>query len=328
MNLEDYRKKIDSIDDDILKLFLQRMEVAGEIAKFKKEQHLAIGHPAREREIIIRLAKAAGPEFASYVQMLYGTLFDVSRAHQHQLNSEPGDLSAKLKMAWDASFNKTLPSMASVACQGTEGAYSGLAAGRCFQLPDITWFRNFEGVAQAVKKGFCDYGILPVENSTYGTVNPVYDLYVTENVCKNDIFTQYNFLFSADTMEIGEHTFVFEGASSSGCDSAFTLTVNILPTSETVFHDTICQYETYQQHNFSLSDEEVAHAGDIDFVQNLQNIYGCDSTVTLHIAIYSKPQVDFLSNPERIMLSDGNPVQFINLTDLSDIYPGETFTWH
>jgi len=176
MNLEDYRKKIDSIDDDILKLFLQRMEVAGEIAKFKKEQHLAIGHPAREREIIIRLAKAAGPEFASYVQMLYGTLFDVSRAHQHQLNSEPGDLSAKLKTAWDASFNKTLPSMASVACQGTEGAYSGLAAGRCFQLPDITWFRNFEGVAQAVKKGFCDYGILPVENSTYGTVNPVYDL--------------------------------------------------------------------------------------------------------------------------------------------------------
>ncbi len=94
MNLEDYRKQIDSIDDDILKLFLQRMEVAGEIAKFKKEQHVAIGHPAREREIIIRLARAAGPEFASYVQMLYGTLFDVSRAHQHQLNSEPRELSS------------------------------------------------------------------------------------------------------------------------------------------------------------------------------------------------------------------------------------------
>ncbi|MCR4572160.1 MAG: chorismate mutase [Lentisphaeria bacterium] len=176
MNLEDYRKQIDSIDDDILKLFLKRMNIAGDIAKFKKEQHLGISHPTREREIIIRLARAAGPEFASYVQMLYGTLFDVSRAHQHQLNSEPGQLSADLKTAWENSSQNTLPQLATVACQGTEGAYSGLAAGRCFQLPDITWFRNFEGVAQAVKKGLCDYGILPVENSTYGTVNPVYDL--------------------------------------------------------------------------------------------------------------------------------------------------------
>ena len=67
MNLEDYRKQIDSIDDNILKLFLQRMEIAGEIAKYKKEQHVAISHPSREREIIIRLARAAGPEFASYV---------------------------------------------------------------------------------------------------------------------------------------------------------------------------------------------------------------------------------------------------------------------
>ena len=183
------------------------------------------------------------------------------------------------------------------------------------------------GLNQAQQIFTNQYGCDSTENLNL-TVNPVYDLHVTENVCRNEIYSQYNFLFSADTMELGEHTFIYEGASSSGCDSTFTLIVSILPTSETIFFDTICQHDTYQQHNFSLSDEAVAHAGDVDFVQNLQNVYGCDSTVTLHMVIYSKPQVDFISNPERIMLSDGSPVQFINLTDLSDTYPGETFTWH
>ena len=170
------------------------------------------------------------------------------------------------------------------------------------------------------------YGCDSTENLNL-TVNPVYDLYVTDNVCKNSIYNQYNFLFDADTMELGEHTMSFEGVSSSGCDSAFTLTINILPTSETIFHDTICQFDTYQQHNFNLAADENIHAGDFDYVQNLQNMYGCDSTVTLHIVVYSKPQPDFVSNPERIMLSDGDPVQFINLTDLSDTYPGESFLW-
>ena len=182
------------------------------------------------------------------------------------------------------------------------------------------------GLNQAQHVYTNQYGCDSTENLNL-TVNPIYDLHVTDNACKNSIYNQYNFLFDADTMELGEHTMTFEGVSSSGCDSAFTLTVNILPTSETVFHDTICQNDEYQQHNFHLAESDNIHAGEFDYVQNLQNLYGCDSTVTLHIVVYSKPQPDFVSNPERIMLSDGEPVQFINLTDMSDTYPGESFLW-
>ena len=68
------------------------------------------------------------------------------------------------------------PAKAKVACQGVMGAYSGIAAERLFELADITYFKNFDGVFQAVEKGFCKYGVLPIENSSAGSVNQVYDL--------------------------------------------------------------------------------------------------------------------------------------------------------
>ena len=71
---------------------------------------------------------------------------------------------------------KLFPQFASVACQGVDGAYSQLAAEKIFKRPNITFYRNFEGVFQAVESGTCEYGVLPIENSSAGTVNAVYDL--------------------------------------------------------------------------------------------------------------------------------------------------------
>ncbi|MCQ2280329.1 MAG: gliding motility-associated C-terminal domain-containing protein, partial [Bacteroidales bacterium] len=115
---------------------------------------------------------------------------------------------------------------------------------------------------------------------------------------------------------------------SGGCDSVFTLSVSVFPINGSVFYDTICQYDDYQLHGFSLTNEETAHPGDFDFQQHLQNVYGCDSTVIVHMVIYSNPRIDFVSNPERVMLTEGASVEFINLTDLSESYPGERFIWH
>lgn len=158
-------------------------------------------------------------------------------------------------------------------------------------------------------------------------VLPVYDIHVTENLCQGSFYNNYGFQLNPDTMGLGEHTYVHTGLSSGGCDSIITLTVTVLPISETVFYDTICQYDGYTLHGFSLTDEATAHPGDIDYEQHLQNVYGCDSTVILHLVIYSNPRIDFVSNPERVFLSDGASVEFINLTDLSETLPGDVFTW-
>ncbi len=68
------------------------------------------------------------------------------------------------------------PVSATVACQGVRGAYSGIAAEKLFELADITYFKSFEGVFQAVDKNLCRYGVLPIENSTTGSILQVYDL--------------------------------------------------------------------------------------------------------------------------------------------------------
>jgi chorismate mutase/prephenate dehydratase len=63
-----------------------------------------------------------------------------------------------------------------VACQGVEGAYSGIACEKLFARPGIFYFSTFDAVFSAIEKGLCRYGVIPVENSTAGTVNQVYDL--------------------------------------------------------------------------------------------------------------------------------------------------------
>ena len=68
------------------------------------------------------------------------------------------------------------PQEAYVACQGVEGAYSQIAAERILKHPTISYFDTFDGVFRAVEQGFCKFGVLPVENSTAGSVNKVYDL--------------------------------------------------------------------------------------------------------------------------------------------------------
>ena len=70
-----------------------------------------------------------------------------------------------------------------VACQGIEGAYSQLACDKMFSLPQIMYCNRFEGVFRAVETGMCRYGILPVENSSAGSVTEVYDLMEKYN-CK------------------------------------------------------------------------------------------------------------------------------------------------
>ncbi|NLG13460.1 MAG: bifunctional chorismate mutase/prephenate dehydratase [Lentisphaerae bacterium] len=175
MDLNECREKINAIDDSMLKLFVERMQVARDVAQYKQEHHIPVSNPTREREILVRMAKAAGPDLGGYIQRLYTMLFEVSRAYQHELKQPNGGISTQIKKAY-SDTPAEFPNMATVAVQGTGGAYSEFAAERFFGLPEITWVRSFSGVAQAVEKGLCKYGILPVENSNYGTVGAVYDL--------------------------------------------------------------------------------------------------------------------------------------------------------
>ena len=177
MDLKELRGQIDAIDDQLVELFAKRMDIAAAIGDYKKANNLPVFVPAREREKLKDVAEKAGPEMANYTRVLYSMLFELSRSYQSKRNEV---LSALYQQIHNAIENtpKLFPTAPMVACQGVEGAYAQIACEKIFQNPFIMYFKNFDGVFSAIEKGLCQYGILPIENSTAGSVKKVYDLMI------------------------------------------------------------------------------------------------------------------------------------------------------
>ncbi len=175
MEIKDLRNNIDRIDAELVKLFQERMETAAQIAKYKQENNMPVFNREREREVINKVTSTVSPELEGYTKTLYQTIFNLSRSYQKKLIKPRSPVS---KMIEDVTNHTPCerPERAIVACQGVEGAYSQLACDKMFAYPTIFYCRGFEDVFKAVDSGFCRYGVLPVENSTAGTVNKVYDL--------------------------------------------------------------------------------------------------------------------------------------------------------
>lgn len=173
--LEELRKKIDTLDDEIAKLYLERQSVVNEIGEEKARNRTAVADPSREKQIIARVTKSADDEQKIYLKRVFETIMETSRAYQRRLVAPVSPLADELRRVL-MEGKKYFPVSSTVACQGVEGSYSSIAADKLFEIADITYFRNFEGVFQAVEKGLCDYGVLPIENSAVGSVNAVYDL--------------------------------------------------------------------------------------------------------------------------------------------------------
>ncbi|MBE6958845.1 MAG: bifunctional chorismate mutase/prephenate dehydratase [Ruminococcaceae bacterium] len=177
MELNELRNEIDRIDEQLVKLFASRMEIAAAIGDYKKENNLPIFVPAREREKLKDVAQMSGPEMANYTRVLYSMLFELSRSYQSKRNDTISPLYRQIRDAIE-NTPKLFPTAPMVACQGVEGAYAQIACEKMFQNPFIMYFKNFEGIFTAIEKGLCQYGILPIENSTAGSVKKVYDLMI------------------------------------------------------------------------------------------------------------------------------------------------------
>jgi len=175
MDLQELRQQIDKIDSDLLNLFQQRMDTSAQIAQFKQQNKIPVYDPERERQKLYDLSGKAGENRAAYVTALYSLMFELSRAEQERVLNPESVLTGRIQDAV-RDTEMMFPEQATVACQGTEGAYSQMAAEKIFKLPRIFYFNNFESVFSAVNNGLCSYGVLPLENSTAGSINQVYDL--------------------------------------------------------------------------------------------------------------------------------------------------------
>lgn len=175
MELSDYREKIDSIDKELIKLFAERMDTAAEIARYKKEHGMKVLDSARERAKLNDIASMVPEELSEYAVSLYSLIFELSRSSQNRIIGASTPLTEEIARAVKDT-PPLFPQRAAVACQGVEGAYSQMACDRLFKRANVLYFSTFEAVFSAIEKGLCQYGVIPVENSTAGSVNAVYDL--------------------------------------------------------------------------------------------------------------------------------------------------------
>ena len=179
MDLKEIRSKIDNIDDEILQLYLKRMALSKEVGVYKSQNDIAVNDNKREREIIYRLAQKCDESMRLYVKELYDMIFSTSKAYQLGFINKNSELKSELEVL--VNEISEFPIEGTIACQGIEGANSQTAAEKLFPISSIMYFKNFDGVFNAVEKGLCKYGVLPIENSTAGSVLEVYDLMKKHN---------------------------------------------------------------------------------------------------------------------------------------------------
>ncbi len=179
-DLSKIREKINEIDNEIVRLWKERMETCLSVAQYKKENNLPVLDAKRESELLDRVAGMAGEDLDIYSRVLYDTIMTISRSYQTKYLYRSGELTSKIKTALENTEN-LFPQKAMVACQGVEGAYSELACKKLFKYPTVSYFKTWYDVVNAVEKGLCKYGVLPIENSTAGSVNGVYDLMAEHN---------------------------------------------------------------------------------------------------------------------------------------------------
>lgn len=174
--LEELRVKLDEIDDQIVNLYEQRMEICAHVGEYKIQTGKKVLDRQREKEKLENVAgKASNPFNKKGVTELYEQLMSMSRKLQYEQLVKAGAL-GRLPFIQVDSLDAD---QARVVFPGTEGAYSEAAMKRYFgENCNSFYVRTFREAMEAIEDGAADFAVLPIENSTAGAVDEMYDLLV------------------------------------------------------------------------------------------------------------------------------------------------------
>ncbi|GAA3589136.1 bifunctional chorismate mutase/prephenate dehydratase [Gibbsiella greigii] len=162
------RERISALDLKLLALLAERRKLAIEVGKTKLHSHNPIRDKERERDLLETLVKAAKPHGLDgfYVTRLFQLIIEDSVLTQQALLQQQ--------------LNATSQHIARIAFLGPKGSYSHLAArqyaARHFEQLIEHGCHKFQDIFTQVETGQADYGILPIENTSSGSINDVYDL--------------------------------------------------------------------------------------------------------------------------------------------------------
>ncbi|MBR3276717.1 MAG: chorismate mutase [Eubacterium sp.] len=180
MGYEELKNRLADTDREMLKLFRERMQLSAGLEKARKEENIPETRAMANRQIMNMALEEAPEEMRDYLPIIYSQILELSKSYRHDTTGGRQKLTEELRQAIQ-NTSIAFPENASVACQGVEGANSQLACERLFPNANILFFNSFDAVFTAIEKGLCRYGIIPIENSTAGSVNAVYDLMAHHN---------------------------------------------------------------------------------------------------------------------------------------------------
>ena len=170
-DLGEIRTEIDKIDTELIELFKKRMDCAKAVGLYKKEKNIPVLNQNRENEILDNVEEKGG-EYGSHARLLFSNIMELSRALQHNIVGSGKKLRADILNA----SSKMQTENVKVGYQGIKGANGHEATLKLFPNGDAVNYKTFADVFDAVDREEVTYGVLPVENSTAGSVSAVYDL--------------------------------------------------------------------------------------------------------------------------------------------------------
>lgn len=173
-DLQELRKQIDQIDQEMVRLFEARMDVCRQVAEYKIANGKKVLDRSRELEKLDTLGGMAHNDFNRHgIRELFQQIMAMSRKLQYQLLEKEG-VSGSLPFTRIDHIDRK---HCRVVYQGVEGAYQHQAALEYFGK-DVNVFHmdTWKGCMEAIKEGMADYAVLPIENSSAGEVNDIYDL--------------------------------------------------------------------------------------------------------------------------------------------------------
>lgn len=171
-DLTECREKIDSIDEKIANLFLERMDVSKDVAEYKKSSEKGVYDKKREKEKIEKLIKVTEDDFTKEaVRELFGQIMSISRKLQYRLiDAYSQDMGFKMIRELSAGGKP-------IVYFGTDGSYTQKAMESYFGENTASFAEDtFKGVMDVLKEKRAQYGVLPIENTSTGGISDIYDL--------------------------------------------------------------------------------------------------------------------------------------------------------
>ena len=265
-DLQSLRNGIDKVDEDIFRLFIKRMELCKGVADYKKLHNMPVFQGGREQQVIDHiLSLTEKPELENGSAALFTTIMDISKILQN-----------RTILAEKEDYKFTEPDFkgaARIGCQGTMGANSEAAAKSVFGDREFTFYQSFEDVFSAVQNGELDYGVLPVQNSTAGSIASTYDLMAKYQVyIVREVIIEINHCLAAkNDMPISEIKKVYShpqalaqcetflrknGLKTSGYGNTATAAENVMNSNEPIA--AICSVDCAEQRGMAILAKDIA----------------------------------------------------------------------